>query len=315
MPSSASSASGSLPPQPAPGTAAMGTDVNSFIVHANHCAKLKQPRVALSIYEESSAFLDAAEQGAVFAAVMRTLLKLRRVDLALALHELHVQEMLLRQTPVDAWSAIEQQAQVALFVQLLRHGTSADIVASPASAKQSGAYHGSIAEAERLLARLDDLSPPPPTDARTPSAGGAVGTNVMAEEAARAAAAAATVAEVATAAVASRTGEQLWKLICRQMLPPLALARLRRQEPNRALALIRRHASGVRWAAEKMPEHPAALAAPLETYTQLMRGFGKAKCPAGVYDCLDALEAAALTPDSEGMQVLVDALAQQERIG
>jgi hypothetical protein len=34
-----------------------------------------------------------------------------------------------------------------------------------------------------------------------------------------------------------------------------------------------------------------------------------------VYDCLDALEAAALTPDSEGMQVLVDALAQQERIG
>ena len=309
VPNNSSSASEPLSPPPATCAAPVAMDADYFIFRSKCCIKLRQPRVALSIYEESSAVLDAAEQGAVFAAVMRTLLRLQRIDLALAMHDTHIGNRLLQGTRVDAWAAIEQQAQAALFLQLLRHGT------STIKTKRSHVRLDSVAEAERLLARFDSLSPPPNLDAHMPSFSSNAEKNVVTEVAAPAAPIAlptmAAAAELPTTAASTLPGEPLWQLVCRQLLLPLALERLRCNEPTPALALIQRHASGVRWAADVAPEHPAVLAAPLEMYTQLIRDFGKNKCPAGVYGCLDALEAAGLTPDSEGMQVLVDALVQQ----
>jgi len=121
--------------QPPPTGLASGP-AGEFAGSLRACVRNKQPHKARELYDAADgAVLPVGES---YAAVMRALLKLSRVDLALQLHRDHTHAH-----PLLA----DGNTTAVLFSRLLRRGTSA-------------AADG-VAEATALLADIDARSPPP----------------------------------------------------------------------------------------------------------------------------------------------------------
>ena len=93
----------------------------------------------------------------------------------------------------------------------------------------------------------------------------------------------------------------LWHAVNGRMLPALALHHLRAADVSSALRVAQRVARTAAAAPRSAPQSAAL--------TQLVREFGKARSPAGVYACLDVMASA---PPAAGADV--DAGLMQERM-
>lgn len=229
---------------------AAADDPSEFATALREYVRNRQPHKAYEMYE-SVALAESPSVDEAYAALVRALLKLQRVDLALELHNRHT-----GQFP----TSVDSNTTSVLFSRLLKRGTS------------NG--EDGLAQAREMLGQLESRSSPPREGTAaeaTPSGGGA----------------------------------SLWASVSGSMLPALSLELLRRGEVSEAEATVQRVAEASRLA--------TAAAPPLETLKTMMREMGKARSVAGAYACLDIMEHARIPPDSEMLQVMVDALVRQVR--
>lgn len=89
------------------------SDLHTASALASHFAKLEQPRKALELYEQARGGTSLVTTREVLPLVMRALLKMRRIELALELHQRHLRER--PQLP-------EPGSACVLFLQLCKSG-------------------------------------------------------------------------------------------------------------------------------------------------------------------------------------------------
>ena len=237
---------------------------------AAHLASLKQPKSVLELYSRACEEADPhnARRMALLP-VTRALLKMRRIDLALTVHRRHVQECA---HPPDARSTC------ALFLALCR---TAQLVEAAAMLEALERAH----PAPGIGEGTGDVDAVPPAHHPADVAAGAHGTG-----------GAGSAAGGERDADATDDEEPLWLVTGTVMRPALALAYLDAGSVDEALAVARRLCA------------PVQCLPPPHIVTQLVRGFGKRRCPEGVLACLEAQTAAAQSSDADGLQAIVDAL-------
>ena len=218
-------------------------------------------------------YTGADDPTEAFPVVLRALLRMRRIELALELYNRHALE--------SSHSAVDTRSTCALFLALCR-------------ARR-------LDEAATMLASLE-VAHPPPSDAADRAAGREAALAALSGAAGRAASSSELLHDARAAdgeAAADAAEEPLWHAIGAQLLPSLAAARLDSGDVAGALEL-----------AARLGQLDGSCMPPLHMITKLVRIFGKARCLPGVYACLDAQALARQEPDSEGLQVLVDALVR-----